>query len=147
MLTEVEILDCLGSNLMLAADRCKQIAQYPKSARPFTEMRASLKLAEGAARQAAHWRGDIRWLRPALYLEQAHQLARTWLHRPSVESKRLFKGLAAALIQMAKDLLRLETMATGTKGLILTPYAVTNPLSKIAGKTRIPVGLHLPAEA
>ncbi|MEI6281973.1 MAG: hypothetical protein WCP82_04550 [Alphaproteobacteria bacterium] len=147
MLTEVEILDCLGTSLMLAADRCKQIAQQPRSARNFTEMRASLKLAEGAARQAAHWRGDIRWLRPAIYLEQAHQLARTWLHRPSVESKKLFTGLSSALLQMAKDLLRLENMATGSSGLILTPYSGSNPLSKIAGKTRIPVGLHLPAGA
>lgn len=132
LLTEQEIFDCLGENLLRAADRAKQLATSPRSGPLFVELRNCLKLAEGACRQAAHWRADARWAKPAVYLQQAHQMARGWLHRPSVQSKLMFVHLAKALVQMAKDLDRLELMATGKLGTILTPYEAANPLSRIA---------------
>lgn len=122
----------MGENLLKAADRALQISKQPASGRLFHEMRTALKLAEGAMRQAAHWRSDTRWAKPAVFVAQAHQMARGWLHRPSVASKKLFVMLAQALLQMARDLDRLETMATGQKGIILTPYEAVNPLTRIA---------------
>jgi hypothetical protein len=132
LLTEQEIFDCLGENLLKASDRARLIARYPASGRNFMELRTSLKLAEGACRQAGHWRGDARWVKVAVFLEQAHQLARGWLHRPSVSTKKLFVYLADALLRMARDLDELETKATGQHGTILTPYEASNPLTRIA---------------
>ena len=87
-------------------------------------MRKRLKLCEGACRQAAFWREDSRWLKVGLKMEQAHQIARTWLHRPTVKSKKLFTSLAAALRKVERDVERLERGRTGIMGMILpTPEA------------------------
>jgi hypothetical protein len=118
-LTEAEIFDCLRENLKGAADDCDLIARFPQSGVAFDRMRKRLKLVEGACRQAAFWREDARWLQPGLKMEQAHQIARTWLHRPSVQSKKLFAGLAAALRRMHADIDRLEAMRAPRLGMIL----------------------------
>lgn len=132
MLTETEIFDCLRDNLRKGEDRCILLATHPLSGRNFTELRECLKLAEGAARQAAHWRGDVRWAKVAVFIEQSHQMARGWLHRPSSSAKKLFHYLGAALHQMAYDLDRLQTMATGTNGIIVNAEHAANPLTRIA---------------
>ena len=118
-LSEIEIFSCLRENLRGAADDCDIIAKQPRSGEMFDRMRKRLKLAEGACRQAAYWREDSRWLQVGLKMEKAHQIARTWLHRPSVKSKKLFIGLAAALRKVEKDIQRLETQRTGIMGMIL----------------------------
>ncbi len=118
-LTETEIKDCLKSNLKLAADQCDLIAAHPQSGPQFDRMRKALRLVEGACRQMAYWRQDARWLIPGRKMEDAHQIARKWLHRPTISSKKLFIGLAAALRKMLADIDRLETARTGRAGMIL----------------------------
>ncbi len=132
MLTETEIFDCLRDNLRKAEDRCKLLATHPQSGRAFTELRECLKLAEGACRQAAHWRGDERWAKIAVFVEQAHQMARGWLHRPTSSAKKLFHYLGAATHQMAYDLDRLQQMATGINGVVVNVEHAANPLTRIA---------------
>ena len=143
MLTETEIFDCLRENLRKAEDRCKLLATLPKSGRNFSELRDCLTLAQGAARQAGHWRGDVRWVKVAVFIAQAHQMARGWLHRPTSSAKKLFHHLGAALHQMAYDLDRLQTMATGTNGLIVNAEHAANPLTRIQhmAPRNMPAGL------
>ena len=123
-LTENEIFSCLKTNLRSAATDCDIIAKQPVSGVHFDRMRKSLKLVEGACRQAAMWREDARWLQPGLYAEEAHQRARLWLHRPSVSSKKLFTKLGEALRKMLADIEKMEKAATGRSGLIL-PASMT----------------------
>lgn len=144
MLHEAEILDVLMQNLRSAKSDCEIIARQPRSGLAFIRLRRSLKLAEGACRQAAQWREDARWLKPGLYLEQAHQIARGWLHRPTVQSKKLFTGLAAALGQMLFDLKRLEKMRSGQVGSILLPNSVPNPMARLVHAPALPMGLLAP---
>jgi hypothetical protein len=118
-LTEIEIWDCLKENLAGAADDCEIIARQPSSGPEFVRMRQRLKLCEGACRQLSVWRQDTRWLPLGLKMEQAHQKAREWLHRPSVKSKKLFALLASALRKLARDTEILHKKATGRVGMIL----------------------------
>ncbi len=145
LLTETEIFDCLRDNLKKGEDRCKLLATRPLSGLAFKELRECLHLAEGACRQAAHWRGDVRWAKIAVFLEQAHQMARGWLHRPSTSAKKLFHYLGAALHQMAYDLDRLETLAVGINGVILNAEHAANPLTRIAHMAPRAPGTTLPA--
>lgn len=135
----------MKNQLRSAAADCDLIAKFPQSGEAFKRMRKSLKLVEGCCRQAAHWREDARWLSPALHMEHAHQIAREWLHRPTVQSKKLFTGLAAALRQILADLLKLETMPSGRVGSIIVP-GYGNRLVNLAGHPlRMPAGLVSPA--
>lgn len=120
-LTEREIFDQMRSSLSSAAADCDEIAN---GAALFGRMRQSLKLAEGSCRQMAEMRGDARWLTPRIYLEKAHQIARAWLHRPSVQGKKLFTGLGAALRTMLADIDKLQNQRVGRTGLIL-PNAIS----------------------
>lgn len=143
-LTELEIFACLKENLRGAADDCDIIAKQPASGFYFDRMRKRLKLCEGACRQAAFWREDSRWLTVGLKMEKAHQIARTWLHRPTVKSKKLFTGLAGALRKVERDIHRLETQRTGISGMIL-PATEAAPLrSGRPVQVMTPGGLILP---
>ena len=148
-LTETEIFDCLKSNLRSAAADCDLIARQPVSGPIFDRMRKSLKLVEGACRQAAYWREDARWLPLGIKMEEAHQRARTWLHRPSVSSKKLFTKLGDVLRQLLRDIERLEFMATGRVGAILPkpqpgPHRDTRPVAVMLPERRSAGGIILP---
>jgi hypothetical protein len=78
-LTEVEIFDCLKSNLRLAAQNCDKLAVSPRKGPIYRRLRDELRLIEGACRQAAFWRGDARWLRIGLYMAEVHKRAGDWL--------------------------------------------------------------------
>lgn len=119
MLTENEIFSQMKERLKSAASDCDLIASQPLSGAFFKHMRESLKLVEGSCRQMAMCREDSRWLTPAMYMERAHQIARAWLHRPSVKSKKLFVGLAAALRAMYRDIEKLQNNPVGRAGAIL----------------------------
>ena len=119
ILTEREIFDRLQQSLKRAISLCTDLATQPKSGANFHALRAELKLIEGSCRQAAVWREDTRWLQPALKAEQAHQIARIWLDRPTVSSKKLFAKLGDVLRQWVKDLEALKTGKTGRRGIIL----------------------------
>jgi hypothetical protein len=78
-LTEAEIFDCLVDNFKKAAVHAEDLAKLPKKGPTYARLREELKLVEGAARQAAYWRQDARWLQIGLYMEEAHQRAGNWL--------------------------------------------------------------------
>jgi len=118
-LTEQEIFSAMRENLRGAADDCDLIANHPSSGPAFDRMRKRLKLVEGCCRQAAYWREDARWLPMGVKMEQAHQIARKWLHRPTVQAKKLFTGLAAVLRQFADQLDKLQNARSNRVGLIL----------------------------
>lgn len=140
MLTETEIFSQLRGQLSEAAEACDHVAARPESGIHFIRLRRALKLAEGCCRQAAMWRGDARWLEPGVKLEQAHQIARDWLHRPTLESKRLFVALAAALRQMTLHLAMLETAKTGRSGSILPKARHLG--RKTGAPVQVPAGFH-----
>lgn len=141
VLTEREIFDQLRNQLKVAAEACDHIAGRPESGIHFMRLRSALKLAEGCCRQAAYWRSDTRWLQPGIKLEQAHQRARAWLHRPTIEAKKLFVMLAAAVRRMALDLAILETAATGRTGTILPKPKRYDRENRAI---QIPAAYHLP---
>lgn len=78
-LTEAEIFDCLVDNFKKAAVHAEDLAKLPRKGPNYAKLREELKLVEGAARQAAYWRQDARWLQIGLYMEEAHQRAGNWL--------------------------------------------------------------------
>lgn len=145
MLTEREIFDQMKTQLSSAANDCDLIAKHPESGEAFMRMRASLKLVEGCCRQAAHWREDTRWLVPGRLMEEAHQKARFWLHRPSIEAKKLFKGLASALRKMNNDIRRLEVMKTGRTGTILPVTLRDTSYQRRVHQVMTPGGIILPS--
>jgi hypothetical protein len=79
-LTEIEIFDCLKTNLRLAAQSCDKLAVSPRKGPTYVKLRDELRLVEGACRQAAFWRGgDARWLKIGLFMAEAHKRAGGWL--------------------------------------------------------------------
>jgi hypothetical protein len=118
-LTEAEIFSTMKDRLRSAIADCRFIANFPVAGPTYKRLRQSLKLVEGCCRQAAYFRQDARWFGPGRYAEEAHQRARLWLHRPSVQTHKLFTKLADALEQWMKDLERLEKMPSGRVGTIL----------------------------
>lgn len=145
LLYEREIFDVMKQNLRSAAADCDMIARFPQSGVAFTRMRRSLKLVEGACRQAAQWREDARWLPAGIKMEEAHQIARVWLHRPSAHSKKMFTGLGQVLRQFLREIERLETMKTGKTGSILLPHGGEHnfAMPHVAG---LPAGLRAPMQ-
>jgi hypothetical protein len=125
MLTEQEIIDCLRTNFRLAAEHCRQLAALPKAGPTYRRLREELKLIEGAARQLAQWREDMRWLQIGLSMEETHQRSLRWLryHFP----RKLFEKLADNLEFGARAADRLRTAATGRTGLI-APKPLEGPL-------------------
>jgi hypothetical protein len=130
-LTEVEIFDCLFSNLRGAIDDTEQLSRLPLPGPTYARLRERLKLVEGAARQAAHWREDTRWLPLGIQMETCHQLASKWLreHYPP----RIFLGLKAHLQVALQFSDRLKDDATGRIGTILPeqlpePHRETRPV-------------------
>jgi hypothetical protein len=69
-LTEPEIFDCLRTNFRLAANLCVELATKPRKGPNYNKLREALKLIEGAARQAAYWRSDARWLQIGLQMAE-----------------------------------------------------------------------------
>lgn len=116
-LTEVEILDCLRTNLRAAIQHCEDLANLPAQGPTYIQFRKELKLIEGSCRQIAHWREDSRWLQLGLIMEEAHQRAGKWIrkHHP----RPLFLKLAENLRAMIMACHNLETMKTGKRGPIL----------------------------
>lgn len=78
-LSEQEIFSCLFDNFKKAAEHAEDLAKLPRKGPTYVKLREELKLCEGAARQAAYWRQDARWLQIGLYMEEAHQRAGNWL--------------------------------------------------------------------
>jgi hypothetical protein len=159
-LTEVEILDCLKTNLRLAAQNCDVLAVSQRKGLTYKRLREQLRLVEGACRQIAFWRGgDARWLKIGLYMAEAHKRAGGWLRGyKGPDGKRvliapghqhpLFIKLAENLRAAYVKATELETHKTGRIGPILPvpgegPHRDTRP----SGWRQEPSGLLVPEAA
>lgn len=161
-LTEPEIFDCLRTNFRLAAQCSEDLATLPKKGPTYRKLREALKLIEGAARQAAYWRQDARWLQIGLQAAHVHQTAGEWLRgvkqpnggrRPIPEGEKhpLFVKLAEVLRAGLVRAEQYRTAKTGRVGTILPvplpgPHRDTRPVS-MAGLKRSKGGILIPAGA
>lgn len=116
-LTESEIFDSLASSLSAAAECCDVLAKSPRKGPTYIRLRSKLRLIEGAARQAANWREDARWLKVGMDAHRVHEIAGDWLrsHAPSV----YFTKLAVTLRKLQHSTEKLRDGATGRTGVIL----------------------------
>ena len=112
-LTEVEIFDCLTTNLKLAAELCDDLARIPLRGATYRKYCATLKLIEGACKQASTWREDTRWLPIGRMMAECHQRAGDWL--------RGFKMPDGTRVKIAEGTLHpcFEKLASTLRGLIL----------------------------
>lgn len=158
-LTEAEIFDCLADNFALAAQHCEDLARLPAKGPTYNKLRAELKLIEGAARQAAFWREDTRFLRIGAACAKAHKTAGEWLRgirqpdgsrRPLAarEMHPSFMVLAAFLRECHARADGVRTRATGRIGMILpdalpVPHRDTRPVgwNQTAAGLLVPSGM------
>jgi hypothetical protein len=132
-LTETEIIDCLTSNLRLAAQLCVDLAKVPAKGPNYRKFRDAIKLVEGSSRQMSAWREDTRWLPIGLQMAEVHKRAGNWLRGaklPSGEKLTFREGeLQPMFLKLGMNLLdilegivpRLLHKKTGKLGMIL-PY-------------------------
>ena len=141
-LTEREILDCLQTNLRLAAEHCDMLAVLPMRGPTYNLLRKELKLVEGACRQIAYCREDSRWFSVGLLMEEAHKRAGTWLRK--FHPRPLFNKLANNLRIALAAAHQLETAATGTRGPILpTPQSDPTAFKKTSSGLLVPQSVQL----
>ena len=161
-LTEVEIFDCLTSNLRRAADMAERLGREPKKGPNYLEFRAAVRLVESACKQVSVWRQDTRWLAVAFKMAECHKRAGDWLRGIKMPSggRRLlrqgelhpvFMALAGALRAYAKDVDNLRNRKTGKSGMILPkplegPHRDTRPVH-VSGVHFTPSGLIIPSAA
>ena len=160
-LTEAEIFSCLAENFKSAAQHCADLAKLPRKGPTYRKLREELKLLEGSCRQAAYWRGDARWLRIGMYMEEVHQRAGSWLrgykrpdgikvtHREGTLHP-LFMKLAENLKAGFEAAEKLRTERTGIKGPIVPkpeagPHRDTRPVQVRLPERRTNSGLIIPA--
>jgi hypothetical protein len=159
-LSEIEVLDCLKSNLRLAAQSCDTLAVSPRKGPAYSALRDQLRLVEGSCRQIAYLRGgDARWLAIGMYMAKAHKFAGDWLRgikQPNGARIKLAPGqihphftkLASNLRAAYVKAEELRAHATNRIGPILpapgpAPHRDTRP----AGWSRSPGGLIVPRES
>jgi hypothetical protein len=144
-LQEREIFDCLADNFRKAINLCELLATQPKKGKNYMALRDSLRLLEGAARQAAYFRNnDARWLQVGLYMNEAHKRAGDWLrgvkqpgggYRPLTEGQKhpMFMMLADCLRKAEQRAIEFRDKKTGRMGAILPvvargPHRDTRPV-------------------
>lgn len=158
-LSETEIFDCLASNFRLAAEHCEDLARLPAKGPTYVKFRNELRLIEGAARQAAMWRQDARFLSIGIACAKAHELAGEWLRgvrtrsgarRPLArgEIHPSFMTLSVFLRKCQAKAEDVKTKRTGRPGTILPkvqpgPHRDTRP----AGWNTTPSGILIPEHA
>lgn len=136
-LNEIDIFDCMRTNLASAVDSCEQLAVSPLKGPIYEKLRASLKLIEGCCRQASAWREDTRWLNAGLMMGEAHKRAGDWLRGfKNDEGERIkladrhsyqcFMKLAENLRNYAALTEQIRTKRTHRVGMIL-PQALPGP--------------------
>jgi len=156
-LTEVEIFDCLKTNLRLAAQSCDQLAISPRKGRTYAKLREELRLVEGACRQAAFWRGgDARWLRIGMLMAEAHKRAGDWLRgikQPDGTRIKVAQGhLHPLFVKLAENLRaayvradEFQNKRTNRIGPILpTPQPPPHRDTRPVGYQRLPSGVIMP---
>lgn len=123
-LTESEIMSCLAENFRLAAEDCEKLAKLPAQGPTYNVFRQRLKLIEGAARQAGHWREDSRWFQVGMDMGKLHQKCGDWIR--GRYPRELFLKAATALRQLHASTEKLRHDRTGRRGAIL-PDALEGP--------------------
>lgn len=129
-LTETEIFGCLTENFRLAAEAAEKLAVSPIKGPAYRQLIKSLGLVEGAARQAAHWRGDTRFLKIGMQAAHIHKRAGDWLRgvkvpgAPTVKiaaehQHPLFRKLAEVMLAALAGAIRMQFAATQRLGPIL----------------------------
>ena len=158
-LTEIEIFDCLKTNLRLAVQSCDKLAVSSRKGPAYVKLRDELRLVEGACRQAAFWRGgDARWLKIGLLMAEAHKRAGDWLRgikQPDGSRMKVAAGHMHPLFTKLAENLRavyvkaeeFRTKKTNKIGPILPnvqppPHRDTRP----SGYYRSPGGVLMPSE-
>ena len=143
-LTEIEIFDCMTSNLKLAIEACDALARIPLKGATYDKLRKTLRLIEGTCKQAAAWREDTRWLPLGMQMGRVHQMAGDWLRgikMPDGTRVKITDGeLHPCFVKLAENLRGLlkiaenyRTKATGRRGMILPavgqgPHRDTRPV-------------------
>ena len=162
MLTEQEIFDCLRDNFKSAIRHCESLAREPRKGATYRVLRDNLRLIEGAAKQAAAWRADARWLRISFMMGEAHKRAGDWLRgikgpngrRIPLAPGHLHPNFMALAENMRKGLSISEgyrTRATHARGPILpvqlpAPHRDTRPVH-VSGFKPTAYGLLIPTAA
>jgi hypothetical protein len=149
-LTEVEIFDCLATNFKLAAELADDLAKLPLKGISYDKFRKTLRLIEGACKQASTWREDSRWLSQIGFaMGECHQRAGNWLRGAKLEdgskvkmsdpqTYEFFRKMAEGLRGLAILAERLKNERTGRMGMIL-PRPLPGP-----HRDTIPVGFRTP---
>jgi hypothetical protein len=150
-LTEVEIFDCMRTNLSSAIQHCEDLAVAPLKGLIYEQLVKELKLIEGSCRQASAWREDTRWLNLVPGIAAAHKHAGSWLRGFKVEGHLLsvklsdkqshycFTKLADNLRGIIVLIDQTKSMRTGHVGMIL-PQMLAAP-TRTQGRS---VGVSLP---
>ena len=158
-LTEQEIFSCLSENFRLAAEDCEKLARVPRKGLIYQSLRDKLELLEGACRQAAHWRGDSRWLQIGLYMAKAHELSGEWLRgirvTPNAPRVKIAAGhMHPLFVKLAENLRAAQakaeeyrTKATGKMGTILPAVQAAPHRDTIPVGWRASGGLIVPESA
>lgn len=129
-LTEIEIFDCLVSNLKAAASDADALSTVPLKGETYDRFRRELSLIEGACRQASVWREDTRWLEIGLMMAEVHRRCGDWLRgikAPDGTRVKIRNGELHPLFVKVAENLRgfqakveaLRTRATHRNGMIL----------------------------
>lgn len=142
-LTESDIFACLVENFRIAAECCDDLARLPAKGPTYRRLIPTLKLLEGACRQAGHYRENYNWFDIGICMAQAHQRAGGFLRTQYPHSARseLFKKLGANLRGFALAADRLRHARSGVRGSILP---VTPNFTPTLHQVRSPGGIILP---
>lgn len=124
-LTEIEIFDCLRSNLRKAAENCENLAKLPAQGPTYARLREELELIEGAARQAGAFREDMRWNAFGFEMHRFHERIGDAIR--SREARNIFLRMGSMIRGALAEAERLRTARTGRRGVIL-PKAQPGPL-------------------
>lgn len=145
-LSEIEIFDCLVTNFRDAAEHCEALAlQHNRiEGQRYVKLRDNLVKIEGAARQAAMWRDDARWLAIGQHAAECHKKCGDWLRFKT--RGRMFEKCAENMRMMLAAAQDMKDRATGVRGAILPPTPKYDPANRSV-QVRTPGGLLLPVGA
>lgn len=145
-LPESEIFDCLVTNFREAAEHCEGLAlqQNRVQGQHYVKLRDNLMKIEGAARQAAMWRDDSRWLLIGQHAAECHKKCGDWLRFKT--RGRMFEKCAENMRMMLAAAQQMKDRATGIRGAILPEMPKYDPVNRSV-QVRTPGGLLLPAGA
>lgn len=117
VLTETEIFDSLRTNLKSAAQHCVDLARLPAQGPTYSKLVEELREIEGAARQAGHWRTDMRWMQFGYEMARFHDRIGECIR--SRVARAIFLAMAELMRAKLKEMEVLRDARTGRRGAIL----------------------------